>query len=73
MSRQAQPVTGPAGIVRPHTCAHAAQDQIHGPGNRVWNATKGGRRCTVCGVEVIDGRTALVRAEGPRARKEKRQ
>lgn len=51
-------------IVAPHTCAHAAQDRIHGPGNRVWNPTKGGRRCTVCGVEVIDNRTALVKPSG---------
>lgn len=57
--------------VFPHTCAHPAQDQLHGPGNRVWNATKGGRRCSVCGAEVIDGRTATVRVSGRPEKKSK--
>ena len=38
------------------SCIHAAQDQIHGPGKRVFNKTKQGTResrwrCTVCGTE----------------------
>lgn len=51
-------------VVAGHTCAHAEQDARYGAGQRVWNATKGGRRCTVCGGEVIDLRTAIVRVEG---------
>ena len=29
------------------------QDQEYGKGMRVHNVTKGGRRCTVCGTEVV--------------------
>lgn len=45
-----------ASIVKPCTCAHKAQDKLHGSGNRVHNSiTKKGKegmvRCTVCGKE----------------------
>lgn len=50
----------PAGtsIIRPCTCKHAAQDTLHGPGNRVFNVKKEQGKdmpryctCTVCGQE----------------------
>lgn len=31
------------------TCKHKAQDEIHGPQNRVHNPTAKGLKCTVCG------------------------
>ncbi len=43
-------------MIAPHNCKHAGQDDLHGDGNRVWNSTKEGRRCSACGGEVADTR-----------------
>lgn len=36
-----------------HTCASTFQDKLYGLGQRVWNKTNKGRRCTVCGAETV--------------------
>lgn len=36
-------------LVRKCSCEHDAQDQMHGKGQRVWNETHNGYRCTACG------------------------
>lgn len=35
-------------------CEHTYQDRKYGKGNRVWNPTMKGRRCTVCEATVGD-------------------
>lgn len=40
-----------------HTCrcTHPGQDALYGPGKRLHNQTKNGRRCTACGTDTLGG------------------
>lgn len=40
-------------IVRKCSCEHDVQDKLHGSGQRVWNETHNGYRCTACGKSEI--------------------
>lgn len=44
-----------ASEIRSCKCKHESQDAIHGAGQRVYNPTNKGIRCTVCGTEIITG------------------
>ena len=44
-----------ASEVRSCKCEHKSQDAIHGAGQRVYNPTTKGLRCTVCGTEINTG------------------
>lgn len=44
-----------ASEIRSCKCKHESQDAIHGVGQRVYNSTTKGLRCTVCGTEIITG------------------
>lgn len=40
-------------VVKRCTCKHESQDQIYGPGKRLFNVKDGGKEavCTVCGTK----------------------
>lgn len=42
-------MTAKAAEIKPCTCKHQAQDELHGKQNRVHNPTAKGMKCTVCG------------------------
>ena len=43
-------------MIKKCTCAHEYQDRKYGKGNRVWNPTLKGIRCTVCATLFTDER-----------------